>query len=102
MAVLQSGRPVTNNSQNNSQSMEKVLVEVVTLKRSVGSSGGTDVNEYSEDKLRSLNEGEVQTVVEVSEESMAKIMGGPIVSDKVIDESIRVHDVGDYGGRHQE
>ena len=102
MAVLQSGRLVTNNSQNNSQSMEKVPVEVVTLMRSVGSSGGTDVNEYCEDKLRSLSEGEVQTVVEVSDESMAKILGGPIVNDKVIDESIRVHDVGDLEGRDQE
>ena len=46
---------------------------------SVGSSGDTDVKVYCEDKLRSLSEGELQTLVCVGEEIIVKILGGPIV-----------------------
>ena len=70
--------------------------EVVDLKVSVGSSGGTDVNVYCENKLRSLSEGEIQTVVGMSEEFVAKILGGPIVSERVVDEPIRVDAVENF------
>ena len=62
---------------------------------SVGSSGGTDIYVYCEDKLWWLSEGEMQTIVGVSEESIGKILGGPIVSESVVDESIRVDVLGD-------
>ena len=86
--VLQSAPPGTNTNETNPQSMERVLREVVNLEGSVGSSGGTDVDVYCEDKLRSLSEGEIQTLVEVSEESIAEVLCGPIVSEKLVDESI--------------
>ena len=88
MTLLQSAFPGTNNK-------ERVPQEVVNLKGSFGSSGGTDVNVYFEDKLRSVSEGDIQRVVEVSEESMAKTLGGRIVSVRVFVESIRVDAVGD-------
>ena len=64
MTVLQSVRPGTNNNGTNSQSMEKVPQEIDNPERSVGSSGGTDVSVYCEDKLRSVGEGEKQTLKE--------------------------------------
>ena len=38
----------------------------------------------------------------MSEESIAKMMGGPIVKETVVDESIRIDVVGDLEGRGQE
>ena len=94
ITVLQSAPPGTNTNETNPQSMERVLREVVNLKGFVGCSGGMDVDVYCEDKLRSLSEGEIQTLVEVSEESIAEVLCGPIVSEKLVDESIRVDFVG--------
>ena len=102
MTVLQSARPGFRNNETNSQSMERVPPEIVILKGSVGSSGGTDVNVYCQDKLRSPSDGKMQTVVEVSEESLSKILGGPIVSEKVVDESMRVDAVADVEEGGQE
>ena len=95
MTLLHSARPWSDNIETISKSMERVPQEVVNLKGSVGSSGVADNNVYCEVKLRSLSESEIQTVVEVIEESMLKMMGGPIVSEKVVNESIRVDAVGD-------
>ena len=99
---MQSACPGIYNNETISQSMERVPHEVVNLKGSVGSSGGTDANVYCEDKLRSLSECETQTVVDVSEASMAKMSGGPIVSERVVDESIRVDAVRDLEEGRQE
>ena len=75
--------------------MERVPPKVVNPGRSVGSSCGTDVNVCCEDKLRSLSEGEVKTLVGMSEESIAKILAGPIVDERIVDESRRNDVVGD-------
>ena len=69
MTVLQSTRPGTNIIENSSQSVERGSHEVCNREGSIRSSGGTDKNVYCEDNLRSLSESEIQTVVEVSEES---------------------------------
>ena len=45
---------------------------------------------YCEDELRSLSEGEIQKLVEVSEESTEKILAGPIASESAGDELVRV------------
>ena len=76
--------------------------EVVDLRGSVGRSGGTDINVCCEDKLRSLSGGEIQNVVEVSEESMANILGVTIVSERVVDEPIRVDAVDNFEEGGQE
>ena len=101
LTVLQNACPGTNNNGNSSQKMERVPPEVINPEGSVGSSGGTDVNVYFEEKLRLPSEREIQTLVEVSEESIAKILGGPIVSERVVDESIRNDVVGDLEERGQ-
>ena len=75
--------------------MEKVRQEVVNPEGTVGSSGCKDINVHCENKLRSLSEREIQNLVEVSE-SIAKRLAGPIVSERVVDESIRVDVVGDW------
>ena len=69
---------------------------------SIGSSCGTDINVYCEDNLRSLSENEIQTVVEMREEYMAKKLGGPINKARVIDQSTRVDAVEDLEQRGQE
>ena len=56
MTVLQSASPGTNNNETNYQSMERVPQGAVNPERSVGSSGGTYVNVYCEDKVRSQSE----------------------------------------------
>ena len=45
-------------------------------------------------KLLSLSEGELQRLSEVREGSIAKILGGPIVSGGKVDESMLVDVVG--------
>ena len=90
MMVLQSGRPGTNINETNSQSIKRLPREGVSPEGSVESSGGTDVNVYCGDKFRSLIEGEIQTLVEVNEESIAKILVGPFASERIVDESIPV------------
>ena len=101
MTLLQSARPGTNTDETISQSMERVPQEVVDPEGSVGSSGDREINVYCEDKLRSLSEGEIQTLVDVSGESIANMWSGPIVIERVVDESIHVDVVGDSedGGR---
>ena len=76
--------------------------EVANPEGSVGCSDGTVVDVCCEDKLRSLSEGEIKTLVEVSEDSIAKILGGPIVSERVVDESIRIDVVGELEERGRE
>ena len=61
----------------------------------MGNNGNTDINLYCENKLQWLNEGDLQTLVKVSEESIAKILGGPNVGEGVVDKSIHVVIVGD-------
>ena len=101
MTVLQIALPGTNINGTNSQSKETVLQEIVNLERSVGSRGGTDVSVYCEDKLRSLSEGEIQTLMEVSEESIAKVLACPTVCERIFYESIPVDAVGDLEERSQ-
>ena len=98
MTVLHSARPGTNNIETISQSMEMVPQKVVNPEGSAGCSGG-NVNVYCEDQLRSLSEGEIQTFAEMSAQSISKILQSPIVSDGVVDESIRVDVVGDLEER---
>ena len=98
MTVLQSARPGTNTSENNSQSIYGAPQEVVNPEVSVGSSDGTDVNVYCEDKLRSLSECEIQTLVDV----IANILGDPLNSERVVGKSIRVAVVGDLEEGGQE
>ena len=95
MTVLQSDHLVTDANETTSLSVDRKLQEIVKLEGSVGSCGGTDIKVYCEDKLRSLSEGELQTLAEVSEECIAKILGGPIFSERFVNESIRVDVVGD-------
>ena len=99
MTVLHSARPGTNNIETISQSMEMVPQKAVIPEGSAGCSGGTDVNVYCEDQLRSLSEGEIQTFAEMSAESISKILRGPIVSEEVVDESKRIDVVGDLEER---
>ena len=84
--VLQSVHPGTNTNETTSPSMERVPEEVVNLEGSIGSSGDWDKNVYCEENLRSLSEDEIKTLMEVTEESIAKILEGPIVSERVVDE----------------
>ena len=95
MTVFQSARPGTNTNETTTQSMERVPQEVVNPRGSVGNNGNTDINLYCENKLQWLNEGDLQTLVKVSEESIAKILGGPNVGEGVVDKSIHVVIVGD-------
>ena len=44
---------------------------------SVQSQRKPDVNEYSDDKSRSLSRAELQTLVEMGEESISQILVGP-------------------------
>ena len=94
MTELQSAPPGTNSDETTFQSMERVPQEVVKPERAVGSSGDTDNNLYCVDKLRSLSQGDRQTLTEVSEESIAKLLGGPIFSGGVVDESMHANVVG--------
>ena len=59
MTVLQGAYPGTNNNETNFLNMERGPQEVANPERSVGSSGGTDVNAYCDYKLWWLSEGEV-------------------------------------------
>ena len=79
--MLRSACPGTNTKETNSQSMQRVTQEVANPEGSVGCSGCTVVGVCCEDKLRSLSEGETKTLVEVSGDSIAKILGGPVVSE---------------------
>ena len=45
--------------------------------------GDSDVEAYFEDKLRSLGEGELRALAEVTVESIAQILGGPCSSGRV-------------------
>ena len=79
---------MTNDNEITSQNVERVPHEIVNAEGSVGSCGGADVDVNCEDKLRSGVE--IQTLVDVSEESIAKILGGAIISDSAGDELVRV------------
>ena len=95
MTVLTNARPGCNADEITAQMMGGVPKEVNNPERSVGSSVNMDFNIYCEEELRWLNEGEIKTLVEVSEESLAKILGGLIVSERVVDESMHVDVFGD-------
>ena len=75
--------------------MERVSQEIFNPEGSVESSGDTNINVYWEDKHRSLSQGETPTLVEVSEESIAEILGGLIVSERIVDQSMLLDVVGD-------
>ena len=76
MTVSQTALTGCNTDETTAQNMEGVPQKVVNPEGSDGSSEDTDINVYCEDKLRSLSEAELQTLVEVSEESIAKVLGG--------------------------
>ena len=75
MTVLQSTRPGTNTAETTTHSMKRVPQEVVNPEGSVGSSGDTDIKVYCENKHRSLSEILLQSLVEMSEESITKFIG---------------------------
>ena len=102
MTVLQRARPVINDNETNCQSVEREPKEVFNPEGFVGSSGGTDIIVYCEDKFWPLTEIEIQTLVEVSEKSIANKLGGPCVSERIVDESTRVDVVGDLEEEGQE
>ena len=65
MTILQNACTKANVDATTTQSREGVTQEIVN---SVGSGVDSDINVYCEDKLQSPSEGELQTLVEVSEE----------------------------------
>ena len=73
MTVFQSARPGGNTGETTTQSIERVSQEVVYPEVSLGRGGDTDINVYCEHKLPSFSDGELQTLVEVCEESIGKI-----------------------------
>ena len=77
MTVLQCARPRTNTNKTTTRSMKRVPQGVVTPEGPVGSSGDTDINVWSEHKLRSLSKDKLHTLVEVSGDSTAKTLKGP-------------------------
>ena len=77
-------------------------IRKLSIRGSVGSSVEIVMIVYCENKLRSLNEGEIQTLLEVCEEFIAKILGGPIVSERFVAESMHVDFVGDLEEKGQE
>ena len=92
MTVLHSARPEFRTDEANSQIMEKVPHEVVNTGGSVGSSGDT-ILMYT--VKANLGEGEKQTLVELSGESIAKVFNRPFLSERVVDESKHIDVVGD-------
>ena len=67
----------------NTQRMERVPQEV-NPEGSVGWVGDADINVHFEDKLRSLSEGELQMLEEVSEESVAEILGALLLGEELL------------------
>ena len=94
MTLVQKARPGTKTDKTTTLSMERVPQEAVQPEGSVGSSDDKDISVYCEDKLRSLSASELQTLVEVSEESSAKILGSLFVSGEIADESMHFDVVG--------
>ena len=83
MTVIQSSSPGKNTDETSNRGIEGVPQGVYNPEGSVGSRGDTDNNLYYDDKLRSLVMGEIQKLVEVSENSVAKTLGGPFVSGSI-------------------
>ena len=82
MTNLQNARPGNNTDEASTARMEGVPHAVVNPERSFGSSGDTGINVYCEHKFWSLNEAELQTIVEVSQESIAKILGVLLLAEE--------------------
>ena len=99
--VLQSDRPGTKTDETSFRTMENVPQEVVIPEESVGSSIDTDIKLYCEVKLRSLSEDELRMLVEVSEDSIAKILRAPYVGGGVAHRSMHVDGVGDQDDEGQ-
>ena len=79
MTVLQCARPGANVVETVIESMKEVAQRIVYLAGSAGSNVDSYIKVYYDDKFRSLSNGELQTLVEVIEESIAKILGGVLL-----------------------
>ena len=93
MTVLQSARSGCNTDEITAQNKGRMPPENVNTEESVRSSGDTDLTVYCEYKFRSLSEGELQTLVKVTEDFIPRFLGGLVVSGSVY-ESLHVCVVG--------
>ena len=75
LTVLQSAGLGVNGFETTNRSFGGLIKQTVNPAGSVASNGDTDIKTYCDDKLQSLSERELQILVEVDEESIAKSLG---------------------------